>query len=350
MDTASHRHDIVAVGGSAGSLQPLRHLLGMLPSDLSAALFIVVHTGATSHLAQILGRGSALPVQFAANGARIERGCVYVAPPGYHLLLHGEHCMLRRGPRENMARPAIDPLFRSAACSFGGRVIGMVLSGGLSDGTAGLLAIKRCGGIAMVQDPREAVAPDMPRSALRHVEIDHCLPIQKIGGYLAHLVAQPAVETFEVPLETKLEAMIAAQELEAMISEDWLGAPSRFSCPECRGSLWEIPDADMLRYRCRVGHAYTAEAMPAAKDAELDRILWRLLRSHEERAALTRRLSLREAMQGHHNIAAQFEVRAEEYARDAKLVRRLLLDHSDERNPTLAGDPVGAKKAHGEGK
>jgi two-component system chemotaxis response regulator CheB len=188
-------HDIVVIGASAGGLQALQRLLSDLPANLPAAIFIVLHMGASSHLAQVLGRSAVLPVSPAKSGQPIERGRIYVAVPGVHLLLHDEHILLRRGPRENLARPAIDPLFRSAACAFGARVIGVVLSGSLNDGTAGLRAIKQCGGIAIVQDPMDAAVPDMPRSAQRYVDTDHTVPIDALGDLLVRLVREPAGET-----------------------------------------------------------------------------------------------------------------------------------------------------------
>jgi two-component system chemotaxis response regulator CheB len=230
---------------------------------------------------------------------------------------------LRRGPRESLARPAIDPLFRSAACSFGARVIGAVLTGALNDGTAGLAAIKRCGGIAVVQDPADAAVPDMPPSARTHVAVDHCLPLAGMGALLARLAAEPAGETPEIPMDIRLEAAIAAQELAGMTTEDRLGTPSRFGCPECHGTLWEIADGDMLRYRCHVGHAFTADVMLAAQD-DGERMLWSLLRSHQERAELVRRMAERERAHKRHNAAARLQERAREYDEDAELVRSIL--------------------------
>ena len=178
-------HRIIAIGASAGGLKPLERLLADLPADLPASVFVVLHIGASSHLTHILGRSSALPVEAAHSGTRIELGRVYVAVPGLHLLVHDSHILLRRGPRENSARPAIDPLFRTAAITYGGAVIGVVLSGALNDGTAGLNAIKRCGGLAVVQDPSDAAVPSMPASALRNVDVDHIAPASHLAVLLA---------------------------------------------------------------------------------------------------------------------------------------------------------------------
>ena len=265
MPEAHHRtepsHDVIVIGGSAGALAPLEQILAALPRDLPAAIFVTLHLGASSNLSEILSRHTALPVHAAASGAPIERGHVYVAVSDRHLLLHDHHILLSRGPRENLARPAIDPLFRSAACSFAGRVVGIVLSGHLNDGTAGLLAIKRCGGVAVVQDPTEAACPDMATSALRHVAIDHIVPACDMAALLDQLTRQPALEAPDIPFEIRFEAAIAAQELAGMETNERLGELSPFACPECHGVLWEIDDGGLLRYRCHVGHAFTSETM-----------------------------------------------------------------------------------------
>lgn len=323
-------HDIVVIGASAGGLEVLKEILSHLPADLPASLFIVVHLGETSVLARILDKHSTLPVTEARSGELPAPGHVYVAVPGKHLMLHHDHILLRRGPRENQARPAIDPLFRSAAATFGPRVIGLVLSGSLADGTAGLRAIKRCGGMALVQDPRDALVGAMPQSALRHVEVDEVLVGSDIAARLAVLVRQPARAAPEVPLDIRLEAAIAAQELADMKIDDMLGKPSRFTCPECHGALWEIQDGPMLRYRCHVGHAYSSDAMLASQTEEIDRLLGTLLRSHQERAALAHRMSVYERTQGREMLADQLSKRASDYDRDAQLMKELLRNGLDE--------------------
>jgi two-component system chemotaxis response regulator CheB len=282
-----------------------------------------MHVGSQSNLAEILDKRTTLQVVDARSGMPINNGIVYIASPGKHLLIHDDHTLLRRGPRENWARPAIDPLFRTAAASRGGRVVGVVLSGSLNDGTAGLRAIKRCGGLAVVQDPGDAMVPSMPRNALRHVEVDHVVPIDRMAELLQTVARWPAGLTPEIPLDIRLEAMIAAQELATMDLEEKLGDLSPFTCPECSGALWEINDGSMLRYRCHVGHAFTAESVLSARAAELDRMLESMLRSHQERAALVRRMAKHERSLQNDSLAAQFEARAVEYEHDAEVVRRL---------------------------
>ncbi len=330
MTAKSINRDIIVIGASAGGVDALRELVRGLPPDLPAAVFVVLHIGrAKSVLATILGREGPLPVAPARSGERIERGRIYVAVPDRHLLLHDDHILLRRGPHENMSRPAIDPLFRSAACSFGGRVIGVVLSGALNDGTAGLRAIKRCGGLAVVQDPADAAISDMPLSALRYVEVDHRLPARAMGQALARLAALPAGPTPEIPVDICLEAAITAQELMDMTArEQQMGRPAPFSCPECGGGLWELADGNMLRYRCHVGHAYTAEAMLAAETDEIEQLLSRLLRSHRDRAEVVRRMAALERSLHNNREADQLEARAREYEENAELMQRLLADRN----------------------
>lgn len=341
MDATPAGHDIIVVGGSAGGLQALQRLVADLPADLPASVFVVLHLGATSHLADILDRVTALPVSQAVNGQSFARGQIYVAVPDRHLLLHNGHMLLRRGPRENLCRPALDPLFRSAAASYGGRVIGVVLSGALNDGAAGLDAIKCGGGLAVVQDPHDAAVRSMPDNALRHVAVDHVVPAAAMGALLARLAAEPAGTSAGLPVSVRLEAAIAAEELDGMKIQDELGEPSPFTCPECHGALWELADDSILRYRCHVGHAFTGEAMLSAHSSEVEALLWSLMRSHRERAALARRMAEEERKHNRDKAANVFQARSRDYEEDAELVRRLLVDRGDSaadaEQPTAAG-------------
>ncbi|TGQ67734.1 chemotaxis protein CheB [Mesorhizobium sp. M00.F.Ca.ET.186.01.1.1] len=315
---------IIVIGASAGGVDALKRIVGDFPVDLRATVFVVLHVGAESYLAGILDRCGALPAQEATSGTAFKMSNIYIAPPGFHLLLHDGHMLLRRGPRENLARPAIDPLFRSAALSYGARTIGVLLSGSLSDGTAGMRAIKAAGGLTVVQAPQDAVVPDMVESALRHVSVDHCVPIAQMGGLLSSLATEPAGESFPVPSGTRLEAAIAAQEHSTMKNEDRLGELSVFTCPECHGPLWEIEDGDMVRYRCHTGHALTSEAMVEAQSAEADEILWSLLRIHQQRAEFARRMAEREKTRDRPGMAKKLSDRAKEYQADAELIEQIL--------------------------
>ncbi|WP_184701791.1 chemotaxis protein CheB [Aminobacter aganoensis] len=324
LKAARDNHCLIAIGASSGGVEPLKQIVRDLPSDLAASVFVVLHIGPVSHLAGILDRAGPLHARTAVNGAIFKRGNIYVAPPNYHLLIHDDHIMLRRGPRENLSRPAIDPLFRSAALSFGPRVIGVVLSGSLSDGTAGLRAIKAMGGLAVVQDPQDAAVPAMINSAMRYVDVDHTAPAADIGALLGELAVKPAGEASPAPPHLRLEAAIAAQEHSTMQEEDRLGEISVFICPECHGPLWEIEDGDMVRYRCHTGHAFTSEAMLEAQSVEVDEMLWSLLRAHQQRAEFTRRMAQRESKKNLPALAAQLAARAQEYTDDARVIERIL--------------------------
>ena len=201
----------------------------------------------------------------AQDGEPISPGRIYVAPHDHHLLVEPGHLRVVRGPRENHHRPAVDPLFRSAALTYGPRVVGVVLSGALNDGTAGLIAIKRRGGVAIVQDPAEALVPGMPGSALRNVAIDYCLPIADISPLLAQLAREPVAEegAYPVPAEMELEHRYARGEAVTPERDGQIGQPTLLICPECHTPLWEIQDGGPLRFRCPTGHAFTAESMLA---------------------------------------------------------------------------------------
>jgi two-component system, chemotaxis family, protein-glutamate methylesterase/glutaminase len=324
MPPDAHGHDLITIGGSSGSFDAIRAVLRSLPYDLPAAVLIATHLGPSVSLNNILRGHSSLPLKTAVSGEKLQRGHVYLAVADAHLLVHDHHVLVRRGPRENLARPAIDPLFRSAACAFGSRVIGVLLSGGLNDGTAGLAAIKTCGGVTVVQDPADAAVPSMPQSAMSTVAIDYAVRASELASLLVRLVHEPVPAVPPIPSQLQFEVAIAAQEAEGMSLNDQLGEKSPFSCPDCEGVLWEVNDEQVLRFRCHVGHAVTADALLDQKDAAADGILWRLLRTHEERAALARKMSARSAGPHREMAALNFQRRAAGYEEDASIVRGLL--------------------------
>jgi two-component system, chemotaxis family, protein-glutamate methylesterase/glutaminase len=257
-------HDIVVVGASAGGVEALVELARSLPPDLPAAVFVVLHVPSTgtSALPDILGRHGRLPAAHAKDGEPIEPGRIYVAPPDHHLLLRTGHVHLARGPRENGHRPAVDSLFRSAAREYAARVIGVVLSGALDDGTAGLAAVRARGGPTVVQEPADALFAGMPGSAIEQVGVDHVLPAAAMGPLLARLTLEPAAAAAPQPAPDgmKVEVAVEGFSLEAM-EGGHPGTPSGFSCPDCNGVLWEIQDGQLQRFRCRVGHAWSPESL-----------------------------------------------------------------------------------------
>ncbi|WP_250122784.1 chemotaxis protein CheB [Chroococcidiopsis sp. CCMEE 29] len=345
-------HDIIVVGASAGGVEVLSQLVRDLPANLPAALFVVLHIPAQSPsvLPSILNRAirkrqpnSPLQALHPKDGEAIAHGRIYVAPPDQHLLIKDGHIHLARGPKENGLRPAVDPLFRTAARIYGQRVIGVVLSGTLDDGTAGLAAVKQQGGVAIVQDPEEALYSGMPQSAIENVEVDYILPISEIAPVLVQLAEKP-VEPEGVKAvsdDMKIEADMAELEIGAMQSYDCPGTPSGFACPDCGGVLWELGEQGLVRFRCRTGHAYSSNSLMAAQSEALEEALWNALRALEEKAALVHRLGER-ARDRHQAISAKhFEQEAQAAQQRAALIRKMLLKSEENGNlSTLDGQVV----------
>lgn len=305
--------DIIVVGASAGGVPALQQLLGSLPSDLPAAIFIVLHVWSETKtmLPAILKRVSRLPVHEAVDGDPIERSRIYVAPSDRHLFVERERMLVLRGPKENRARPAINPLFRSAALAYRQRVVGVILTGTLDDGAAGLWAVKRCGGVAVVQS--DAQFPYMPKAAMDGVEVDHQLPLAEIGPLLVRLSREPAPISEPEPPVPEIVRMNdeGAKMKELTVNLDKVGRRSLFSCPECNGALWEL-DEGTLQYRCHVGHAYSADVLHAAQHANIEQSLWTALRALKESAALDDRLAQRAGESGLDVAAAAYRQNGEE--------------------------------------
>jgi two-component system, chemotaxis family, protein-glutamate methylesterase/glutaminase len=337
MELSMSGHDIVVIGASSGGVEALRKLVGDLPEYLPAALFVVTHfpEGVPSVLPQILTRAGPLRAMHAEDGDAVENGRIYVAPSDVHLLVENGLVRLRRGPRENHHRPAVDALFRTAALAYGPRVVGVVLSGARDDGTAGLLAIKRGGGVAVVQDPDDALFSGMPESALEHVDVDQCLPLDEIAPLLARLAREPAEEegAYAVPDDMELESKLAGLDPSTIDSSEHPGELSAFSCPDCSGPLYEIRDGDLLRFRCRVGHAYTADSMLDEKAEVLENALYTALNTLEESAAMCDRLAKRSRKYQREYVAARFEKRAREVRQQAAVIRRILTKELPEAPP-----------------
>ncbi len=319
--------DIIAIGGSSGATAPLRSILGALPVDLPAAVFIVMHIPARSLglLTTVAAAAARLPVHAAADGLPITPGNIYVGVPDHHLIVTNGHIQLGRGPRENMARPAIDPLFRSAAAAYGPRVIGVVLSGFLNDGASGLEAIKRCGGFTVVQDPADAIADEMPLSALSAVMADLSVPGARIGDVLSDLVRESAGPRLPVPPEIRLEVDIAAGDRIDSGVLRRIADPAPLTCPDCGGVLSTVRDGKPLRFRCQVGHAHTAETVAKQQENAVDEALRVALRVIEERAELVSRMAADGRNSGHRAMAQMYQDRADEYRQQAETIRRAVL-------------------------
>ncbi|MBR0819907.1 chemotaxis protein CheB [Bradyrhizobium liaoningense] len=323
--------DIIVIGGSAGATAPLKHILGRLPPDLPAAVFIVLHLPAQGLgiLSTVASSAGPLPVRQAEDGMRIEPGRVYLAAPDHHLLLSRNQVFLGRGPRENMVRPAIDALFRSAALYHGPRVIGVLLSGLLSDGAAGLNAIKRCGGMTVVQDPLDAISDEMPRRAMEATTVDLCVPGATMGDVLSELVREQAGAVLPIPPEIRLEVEIAAAD---RIGSDKLlsvANPVALTCPACGGVLSEVKEPRPMRFRCQVGHGFTADALAKEQEGHVDEALRVALRIIEERAELVQRMATDGRRSGRPAVVEMYETRAAEYREYADMIRRVVLQSLD---------------------
>jgi two-component system, chemotaxis family, protein-glutamate methylesterase/glutaminase len=322
-------HDIIVVGASAGGVEALSRLVADLPAALPASVFMVLHIPPmpVSALPHILGRRAKLPVAHAIDGEPIEPGRIYVAPPNRHLLLLPGRVRVTPGPKENGHRPAVDPLFRSAAVAYGRRVTAVVLSGSLDDGTAGLRAVKSRGGMAVVQDPGEALYPSMPLHAVEGDHPDLILPVAEIGKALVDLAERPpgAQEGDDtMPDEIEAELDWAHPDLEADENGPPLGRPSGFSCPECHGILWELNDGELVRFRCRVGHGFSSEGLVAVQSDDVEAALWTAYRTLEERAALCRKLAGGATKRQHRHSARHFERQAADAEHRAQRLRGLL--------------------------
>jgi two-component system, chemotaxis family, protein-glutamate methylesterase/glutaminase len=322
--------DIVVVGGSAGSIEALTEFVAGLPPDFPGSIFVVVHFpgSATSSLPRILSRSGSLPARHARHGDHIQPGRIYVAPPDHHLLLADDRLYLTRGPKENGHRPAVDPLFRSAAQTYGPRVVGIVLSGNLNDGTAGLLRIRQHGGTAVVQDPETALYQGMPRSAIEHVAVDHVLPVERISELVTAMATTPVEPEVSRMSEepTSEEPMVDALADEVAIADRQTqpGVPSTMACPECHGVLWEVKEEELVQFRCRVGHAYSAEALLVHQSEQLEAAMWTALRALEEHSALARRLAARAESRGHRHSASSFTEQAMDSEHHASVIRTVL--------------------------
>jgi two-component system chemotaxis response regulator CheB len=328
----------VAIGGSAGALDGLRQIVADLPADLPAAVFVVIHVGSgPSILPTLLNQAGRLPARFADDGERIQAGRIYVAPVDRHLLVEDGVMVVRRGPRENLSRPAIDPLFRSLAADHGAHSVGVILSGALSDGAAGLVAMKRCGAITVVQDPAAADYPSMPQAAIDATEVDHIVPAHQIGPLIARLVQDRGGRDIAPPPDIKHESEIAAHG----VSEPWEvaaranGGPPVFSCPDCGGPL-SVVDDRVMRMRCAVGHAHTVDTLLAAQSVDVERALWVAFRTNRERAALLRRMAEDARGRKLGKAALIWEERAAEFEQHAKVVHELLMRASAPRPRELA--------------
>ncbi|QEH34814.1 Chemotaxis response regulator protein-glutamate methylesterase [Aquisphaera giovannonii] len=344
------RRDIIVVGASAGGVEALKELVAGLPAGFPASLFVVCHfpAGARSVLPRILSRSGSLLATHAADGEEFNPGQVYVAPPNFHMLLApGSRIRLSRGARENHHRPAIDPLFRSAARHYGARVIALVLSGALHDGTAGLMAVRAAGGVSLVQDPADAVIASMPENAIRLARVDHVIKLAELAPRLVELVqrndAPDQVAKAMDPIERMNE--IAARDMLRQANDGRRGEVSVLTCPECGGTLWQVDEAGILRFRCHVGHAYNGELLLSEQSEALEAALWTAVRTFKEKWVLASQFANHQRAGGDFEVAARYDEQAKQAAEFGDLIERHLLVGS----PTGGVPPDGSPGTRAKG-
>jgi|ERR1043166_8223285 two-component system chemotaxis response regulator CheB len=316
------KRNIIVVATSAGGVDALCRLTKHLPRNLPASIFVVMHIGSTSALPEILSRCGNLPAVSAENNKHFERGCVYCAPPHCHLSIKDQKTVLTRGPRENGHRPAADVLFRSAARAHRDKVVGVVLTGGRDDGSAGLFAIKARGGVTIVQDPREAMTKNMPQNALDLVDVDFCLPIRQIADLLVQLAKGKATNVTESVVDgEKMEDHASADLPKSQPPGDQVPV----SCPECNGPLYQVNEGDLTRFQCFVGHAFSPESLTEEHSDALERAVWTAIRRLKERVVLHQELIKRKQRNnGEEQLIGRLEDSVTTAETDLKLLRDVL--------------------------
>lgn len=286
---------VFVIGTSAGGLTALVKLIGQLSEPFHAPILIVQHLSpdATGNvLLNTLKALGNLKCQLAQHGTNLLNGHLYIAPPDHHLMIdEDKHILITKGAQENRSRPAIDPLFRSAAIVFGNRAVGILLTGYLDDGTSGMTAINKCGGVCIVQDPKDAEYPDMPKNVLNQIKVDYTLPIAEMGPVMYDLIANSPPKAKAIPKDIIIEAKIAKRVLSDLPSVNALGDQVPFNCPGCGGVLWKIKGSAPTRYRCHTGHAYTAESLLMEQTIKIEETMWIALRMFEERKNLLTTMS-----------------------------------------------------------
>ena len=337
--TRKHHRDIVVIGASSGGIVALLDLVRTLPADFPAPIFVVQHVAADSPsiLPQLLDHASPLRAVHPRHGETVEAGVIYVAPPDHHLLVENDKLLVTRGPKENRFRPSIDALFRSAAYSYGPRVIGVVLTGYLDDGTSGLWTVQRLGGLTVVQDPQDAASPAMPANALQYVDADHVVPLAALGALLSRLTAEPAparphVSKQELAL-LGIELTIARHDNAFELGIIDKGELTPFTCPDCHGALTQLVQGRLIRYRCHTGHAYTLNALMSEVSTSVESMLYQTMRGLEEAKMLLHKLGEHFEKDDQPTVAKLFFRKAATTGEQARVVHDSIMAHE-----ALSGD------------
>ncbi|MGI4741437.1 MAG: chemotaxis protein CheB [Janthinobacterium lividum] len=333
------RRDVVVIGASAGGVTALLALAKTLPADFPAPIFVVLHVAADSPsiMPELLNSVSALEARHPQNGETVRPGVIYMAPPDHHLLLEDDRVLVTRGPKENRFRPSIDALFRSAAYTYGPRVIGVVLTGYLDDGTSGLWSVQRMGGLAIVQDPHDAEQPAMPTNALAFVAADYLVPLAQLGALLVRLTLKPAPAKTRLPAAEldllKIELTIAKQGGGFELGIIDKGKLTPFTCPDCHGALTQLIEGKLIRYRCHTGHAYTVSSLLSEVTQSVESMLYQSMRGLEETKMLLHNLGMNFAEHGQNEVANLFFEKADEAGYQARIVHESIL-----KQEALSGD------------
>ena len=337
--TRKHHRDIVVIGASSGGIVALLDLVRTLPHDFPAPIFVVQHVAADSQsiLPQLLSRETPLRAKHPQHGEAVEAGVIYVAPPDHHLLVENDKVLVTRGPKENRFRPSIDALFRSAAYSYGPRVIGVVLTGYLDDGTSGLWSVQRLGGVTIVQDPQDAVSPAMPSNALQYVDADYVVPVAELGALLTRLTAEPAphrprVSKDELELiDIELTIARADNAFEMGIIDK--GELTPFTCPDCHGAVTQLVQGKLIRYRCHTGHAYTLNTLMSEVSDSVESMLYQTMRGLEEAKMLLQKLGEHFQQDEQPTVADLFFRKSALTGEQARIVHDSIMQHE-----ALSGD------------
>ncbi|MCY7350138.1 MAG: chemotaxis protein CheB [Cytophagaceae bacterium] len=327
------KRDIVVIGSSAGGVYALKDLVSQLPADFNASIFVVQHVAANtpSLLPGILSRSGPLPAVHPHDGDAFEPGHIYLAPPNHHLILDHGRVLVRKGPKENRFRPSIDALFRSAAYTYGSRVIGVILTGLLNDGTSGMWTVKRLNGVSIVQSPDDALYADMPLNVMEYVDVDHTIPLAELGPLLCRLIDEPAPEQHQLsPEETErieIEVRTAAQHNAFEMGILNLGQLTQLTCPECHGAISAIQEGTLVRYRCHTGHAFTASSLLSEVSKSVEDSFWKVLRGLEESTILLGQMGDKFKKEGKLEAADQFIEQARKTRQQSQVILDLVFQH-----------------------
>jgi two-component system chemotaxis response regulator CheB len=325
-----NKRDIIVIGASAGGVNALMEFVKSLPENFEASIFIVlhVHPATPSNLPQILNRFGHIMAGHAEDGEKIKTRRIYVAPPDHHLLIENERVLVRKGPKENRFRPSVDVLFRSAAYNYGPRVIGIVLSGMLNDGTSGMWSVKHMGGLCIIQDPNEALYDSMPENVLKEVDVDYTLSVSQMGMLLQELIHENAPKMHEITPEQmelmKMEVVIASNDNAFEMGILNKGELTPFTCPECHGTLISLKEGTTVRFRCHTGHAFTTSTLLSGVTESIEEQLWGAMRTLEEATILLENMSQTFHEAGNENAAKEFSKKAKESRKKSRILHGLV--------------------------